>query len=159
METAQQRITNALEGIDSENLKKIYVILFDIWCWDSENEHLKEVVDTLQGMIEDPNGNPINTNPPETKITHSSNGITNEIFNFKWGTLSLGIDLEHALSAFIEERLFSVFGGSSMSPLDSQLRSHVDNQIFNHYKITGMESEILMLRAALDELKIKVDSQ
>ncbi len=162
MKASQQRIYNALEGMDNERIKKIYAILFDIWCWDSGNDNLKEIVDTLHSIIEDPSSCPVNVNQQESSITHTSNGITNEIFRFNWGSLILGSDLEVVLNLFLEERLFSLFNGSGLGSgisLDSQLNNCIDIRILNHYKITTLESEILVLRSDIEELKKKIDNQ
>lgn len=158
METSQQRITNALEGMDSESIKKIYVILFDIWCWDSENDNLKELVDTLQAMIEDPDGFPVSMNKPETSITHSSNGIVNELFTFNWGTMSLGSDLEWALKDFLGEHMFNMPNTSGAGvPVDQLLRNTINNEFMSHCKISSLESDIEILKSELNEIKKKLD--
>lgn len=159
MQNSQQRIVNALEGLDDERLKRIYVILFDIWCWDSDNDNLKEMVDTLQTMIEDPDGFPVSMNKPETSITHSSNGIINELFTFKWGSLSLGSDLEWALKDFLGEQMFNTHGSGGGVPIDQLLRNTVNNELISHWKISSLESSVDLLRSELEELKKKVDNQ
>lgn len=165
METTHKRIADVLDGFDSEQLKKVYALLFDVWCWDSGNEQIKEIVDALQQKIEAPDG-VIQFSPNKSSITHASNGISNEIFKFEHGSMSLGSDLEYILTTFIEERMFSIFGGMYGTPLENHLQNYVDNRIAMHHKIlsldseiSGLRSELSLLRSELCALQRKVDTR
>lgn len=156
MTDSKKRIQDALNGIDDEHLKKIYTILFDTWCWDSDNENLKEIVDGIQDRID----GEVDIKSPDSNITHTSNGVTNEIFRFTWGTLYLGTDLEFALTQFLEERLFSLFNGAGLGSgvsLDNHLQSYVDNRIDAHHQVSALQSEVYLLRSELDAIKKKLD--
>jgi len=156
MSDSKKRIQDALNGTDDEHLRKLYAILFDTWCWDSDNANLKELVDAIQARID----GDVDNNSSDSDITHTSGGITNEIFRFRWGTLYLGTDLELALTRFLEEQLFALFYGSGLGTgvsLDDHLKSYVDRRIDAHHQTAALQSEVIVLRSELDEIKKKLD--
>ncbi len=159
MNSTYARVADVLNEFDVEQLKKIYVLLFDVWCWDNNNESLKEIIDVLQQIIESPESIGIAT-PPESSLTHYSHGISNELFKFNYGSLSLGSELQFALRMYLEENLLSNSnGGITGVSIENQLMNFIGNQILSNPQITGMEAEIQKLRLELNILKLKVDSQ
>ena len=159
------KIRNGLDDFDVDHLKRMYALLFDMWCWEDNNENLKQLLDMIDsrlaeldigasvGVLPDKPIFRIESNPSngsKAVVLHSNEQSFDytifEISSNGFGSPEIGYELASMLKEFINKEMFGMSGNNY------ELTNSFNNAVMNQTFI--LQQDIDALRERIDILEL-----
>ena len=153
------KIRSGLDEFDLDHLKRMYALLFDMWCWEDNNENLKEVLDTIDSRIAEldlgSSVGPLNkpllnvTDDHRVCLTAPMNQCEWELFQINgggYGCPEITGELKLMITELVNKEMFNTYGGCST--LSTEFQNAIINATF------GMQQEITDLTDKVAKLEL-----
>lgn len=159
------KIRNGLDEFDLDHLKRMYTLLFDMWCWEENNENLKSLLDMIDSRISELDAGSsvghLRTKPIFRVVNNTNNGTKNIVFHNEeqnidytffeinsngFGALNISGELDVMLKEFINKEMFNTSGNSY----------DIRNTFLNEVNVQSyiLENRINELSDELEKLKL-----